>query len=91
MKLSRIAFQREVPTPLTPSFSRTNWQASFDDQLYAIDRQGDTVAITHRESGRTFLYPWAHVAGCEADLLPSPPAKVTTTAPPPVAARKGAK
>ena len=89
MRLSRIAFQREVPTPLTPSLARTNWQASFDDHLYAIDRQGDTVAITHRESGRTYLYPWAHVAGAEAEQITQPPAKVATTAPAPAARRAG--
>lgn len=67
MIFARIAFRSEVPSPKAASIARSHWIQTFDRIEYVIQRDGDTVYITHRESGQTFLYPWANVSGGELE------------------------
>ena len=77
MKLQRVIFQREVPSPAAPSVARTNWWSSFEGAKFLITRSGDTVSIGCQETGRTFLYPWDSVAAAEPALPEAPPPVVT--------------
>jgi hypothetical protein len=65
MKMSRVVFAREVPSPAVASLSRSSWVLSFDAPQFLILRQGDTLSVTARETGREILYPWASVTAAE--------------------------
>lgn len=66
MKLSRIAFRGDAPNPGSDRLGRGDWLPEFSvSRGYDIVRDGDTVTITHVETGRTFVYPWASTAGAE--------------------------
>lgn len=65
MIFARIAFRMEVPSPKAASIARSNWIMSFDRTEYLIQREGDTVFITHKETGAQLVYPWSNVAGGE--------------------------
>lgn len=69
MRLVRVMFAYEVPSPSAPSVSRVNWCSSFAGVHLQIARDGDCVRIADSETGRTFLYPWSAVAAAE----PMPP------------------
>lgn len=76
MIFARIAFRMEVPTPKAASISRSNWIQSFDRTEYLIQRDGDTVYVTHKETGAQLVYPWSNVAGGELDQAAKRPKAV---------------
>lgn len=73
MKIARVVFVREVPSPRVVSQSRSHWVLSFEGPDFAITRDGDTLSVTSRETGRELLYPWCLVAGAEPEQLPAEP------------------
>lgn len=70
MIFARIAFQTEVPSPRAVSFARSNWISTFDKTGFIIQRDGDNVFITCRETGLQLVYPWANVAAAESEARP---------------------
>ena len=78
MKIAHLMFPREVPSPAAASRARSNWVLSFDAPEFVISRQGDTVSVTSRETGKNILYPWCSVA---AAVPEQPPAESVSPAP----------
>lgn len=72
-RLNRIAFIKDVPSPIADSFSKTHWNSVFLDGLFLIAKDGEDISITHVETARTFHYPLSTVAAYEiARFLPRP-------------------
>lgn len=66
MKLSIVAFRGDAPCPRSGSPAKGDWVPCFRASSgFDIVKEGDTVLITHKESGRTWAYPFSSVAGAE--------------------------
>jgi hypothetical protein len=88
MKIARIMFVSEVPSPSGQSLARQNWITTFNAAEFHIARQGDTVIVTSKETGRTLHFPWSLVAAAEPDpqpceAVPLPPPLPIPPPPPP--------
>lgn len=87
IRLSKVAFIHEVPNPASMSLEPGNWLRLFNAPQYVIVYDGDALQITHVESGRAIMYPWANVAGAvlEPELKRElPPASIPVPRPMPL-------
>ena len=70
MRLARVVFLHEVPSPRVKSFSRTHWHSVFESSAFMITIEGGAVRIVDRDSGIGYLYPWSNVAAAEPEQAP---------------------
>lgn len=70
MRLARVVFLHEVPSPRVRSFSRTHWHSVFESAAFMITVEGGAVRIVDRDTGIGYLYPWSNVAAAEPEQSP---------------------